>query len=123
MTVRDAGSGGGNVKPPSDGPTAEEVRTATAAAAALVTANLALLHKETERVAKKHKAHVSASEAAVDGALAIVRRARSRLAETSDRGERRDVLDEMHASLIEADYASQVGERDPPTAACPSPPA
>ena len=102
------GGGGGNVKPPS-GPTPEETQTATAAAAALASANLALLHKETERVAKKQKVSVAKSAEAVDGLLDEVRRARSRLAETSEPdGDRRAVLDDLFASLNTANYASQV---------------
>ena len=103
-----SGGGGGNVKPPS-GPTPEETQTATAAAAALASANLALLHKETERVAKKQKVSVAKSAEAVDGLLDEVRRARSRLAETSEAdGDRRAVLDDLFASLNTANYASQV---------------
>jgi hypothetical protein len=114
MAAEDVPStGGGNVKPPSDGPTPEETQTATAQAAALASANLALLHKETERVAKKQKLSIAKSNEAVDGLLDEVRRARSRLAETSDQGDRRAVVEDLHASLSKANYASQVrrGER------------
>ena len=100
------------MKPPSDGPTPEEMQTATAAAAALASANLALLHKETERVVKKQKVSVAKATEAVDGLLDEVRRARSRLAETSELGDRRAVVDELYASLKTANYASQVRERE-----------
>ena len=100
------------MKPPSDGPTPEEMQTATAAAAALASANLALLHKETERVVKKQKVSVARATEAVDGLLDEVRRARSRLAETSELGDRRAVVDELYASLKTANYASQVRDRE-----------
>lgn len=111
-------SGGGNVKPPSDGPTQEETQTATAAAAALASANLALLHKETERVSKKQKISVAKTTETIDGMLEEVRRARSHLAEISEPGDRRAVVDDLHASLNKANYASQVRNAEKTLGSC-----
>lgn len=44
----------------------------------------------------------------IDALLDEIRRARSKLAETSTPAERRGVVGELHASLTKADYASQV---------------
>mmetsp|Transcript_30733 Transcript_30733/g.77000 ORF Transcript_30733/g.77000 Transcript_30733/m.77000 type:complete len:539 (-) Transcript_30733:103-1719(-) len=109
-------SGGGNVKPPSDAPTAEETQTATAAAAALAVAHLALLHKETERVAKKQKVSAARSHDVIDEMLEQVRAARGRLAQTSgaEPGARRAVVGQLYTALNNADHTAQLASSSIP---------
>lgn len=68
-----------NVKPPSDAPSADEVRSKKEAAAAKQKADLSLLEKESARVEKKLRLSATETIAAVDGMIADVRRAREKL--------------------------------------------
>ena len=68
-----------NLKPPSDAPSADEVRPKKEAAAAKQKADLSLLEKESARVEKKLRLSATETIAAVDGMIADVRRAREKL--------------------------------------------
>lgn len=68
-----------NLKPPSDAPSADEVRSKKEAAAAKQKADLSLLEKESARVEKKLRLSATETIAAVDGMIADVRRAREKL--------------------------------------------
>ena len=74
-----AASSRGNVKPPCDTPSADEVRSTKLALAEVQQQSLSLLEKETTRVGKKLRASATVTQTVVDSMLADVRDARKRL--------------------------------------------